>query len=458
MDFVHPPYDSTDTIAAIATPPGEGGIAIIRIAGPCALEIASRLFSGPVLTYQSHTAHYGKVLDLKAERVDTALLLVMHAPRSYTGEDTVEIHCHGGSLIAQRVLETTLAAGARPARPGEFTLRAFMNGKIDLSQAEAVQTVIGAKNQLALDTAQTQLEGRLSERVLHLQTQLTQLAAVIEAWIDFPEEGLEFMSMDTLIGELEQIQSTIQSYANTFHEGKRIQTGISLCLIGPPNAGKSSLMNALLGSERAIVTPLPGTTRDLIEEDLFLGPLHFRLMDTAGIHQAQEMIEQEGIRRSIKARDAADLLLLVLDASAPLSQDIHDLIASCPPQKSLLVWNKIDLACSDEKPLLFPHTVCVSARTRAGLDTLKEAIHKLLWSHGPPSKEEVVITSSRHHFALKEADTALGALIVALQTGVSAEFAASDMRAALNALGRIIGTNVTEDILSSIFSQFCVGK
>jgi tRNA modification GTPase len=458
MDFIHPPYDSTDTIAAIATPPGEGGVAIIRISGQRALEIASRLFSGPVRSYQSHTAHFGRVIDAQAQTVDEALLLPMHAPRSYTGEDTVEIHCHGGSLIAQRVLETALSAGARPARPGEFTFRAFMNGKIDLSQAEAVQTVIGAKSQLALDTAQHQLQGRLSERVLHLQTELTNLAAVLEAWVDFPEEGLEFMTMEALIKELEHILSMIQSYAETFHEGKRIHSGISLCLIGPPNAGKSSLMNALLGSERAIVTAIPGTTRDLIEEDMRLGALHFRLIDTAGIRSAEEIIEQEGIRRSREALRAADVILLVLDASAPLSSEAEELVASCPREKSLLVWNKIDLTCTDERPFLFPHTACVSAREKIGLDALKEEIDKLVWSKGPPSKEEIVITSSRHHSALKEAEAALSSLIRSLQTEVSAEFAASDMRAALNALGSIIGTNITEDILSAIFSKFCVGK
>lgn len=457
MEYVHLPYQSHETVAAIATPPGEGGVAIVRISGKEALDVAAKIFSGPIHSYKTHTAHFGKVLNLQGEVVDEALVLVMLGSRSYTGEDTVEIHCHGGSLITQRVLEVVLQAGARAAKPGEFTFKAFINGKLDLSQAEAVQQLIGAKNTLAMQTAKQQLEGRLSEEVRALQRALTEIAAVLEAWVDFPEEDLEFMTIESILHTLLGIKKRICRLKDTFHEGKIISHGISLCLIGPPNAGKSSLMNALLGKERAIVTSIPGTTRDLLEEEMKLGNLHFRLIDTAGIRPTEETIEQEGIRRSKIAMDDADLILLVLDATRPSCQEGELLLASCPKEKTVLVWNKIDLQTPPDRED-FPFSTSISAKEKIGLDHLREKIDQILWHRGPPSKEEVVITSSRHHFALAQALESIEALIKALETGVSAEFAASDMRAALSALGTILGTNITEEILSAIFSKFCVGK
>ncbi len=454
MDFVHRPYQPGETIAAIATPPGEGGVAIVRISGNDAIAVAEKIFSGPVRSYKTHTAHFGKVIDAEGNVVDEALVLAMLAPKSYTGEDTIEIHCHGGSLITRKVLETILEAGARAAQPGEFTFKAFINGKLDLAQAEAVQQLIGAKNELALQMAETQLQGKLSLCICSFQKQLVDIAAILEAWVDFPEEDLEFASMEEVIEQLNQVLESMQRLAETFHDGKIASHGISLCLAGPPNVGKSSLMNALLGKERAIVTNIPGTTRDLIEEEMRLGLLHFRLIDTAGIRETDEIVEREGIRRSKQAMQKADLILLVLDASRGICNESEELIAIAPKEKTLLIWNKVDLA----EPPFREDSVRVSAKEGTGLNELRQQIDKLLWRKGPPCKEEVFITSARHHQALMAAIGALNALIEGLKTKISPEFLASDMRKTLSELGTIIGANITEDVLSAIFSKFCIGK
>ncbi len=458
MEYTHRAYEPGETIAAIATPPGEGGVAIIRISGRDALSVAEKVFSGPIRSYKTHTAHFGKILTLSKQIIDEALVLVMLGTRSYTGEDTVEIHCHGGSLITRHVLDAILQAGARAAMPGEFTFKAFINGKLDLAQAEAVQQLIGAKSDLAMQIAGNQLQGKMSTQILSFQKKLVDIAAILEAWVDFPEEDLEFASMEEVIQSLLEIKNQIQALSDTFHNGKIASTGIALCLVGPPNVGKSSLMNALLGKERAIVTDIPGTTRDLLEEDMKLGNLNFRLMDTAGIRQTDEIIEQEGIRRSKAAMDLADLILLVLDASHGVCAQSAELIATVPKEKTLLVWNKIDLPHCPPISLDFPFTASVSARKGIGFDQLYDQIDKLIWQKGPPTKEEIIITSHRHHQALSQASFALHTLIQGLQSGVSPEFISSDMRQVLTELGTIIGMNVTEDILSAIFSKFCIGK
>jgi tRNA modification GTPase len=458
MEYIHRAYIPGETIAAIATPPGEGGVAIIRICGHDALTVAEKVFSGPIRSYQTHTAHFGKILDQERNTVDEVLVLVMLKPRSYTGEDTVEIHCHGGSLVTKRVLETVLKAGARAAQPGEFTFKGFINGKLDLAQAEAVQALIGAKNDLAARMAGQQLQGKLSKYIASFQHQLTDIAAILEAWVDFPEEDLEFATIEEVIAALQSIQQQMQAFAETFEDGKMVSHGITLCLAGPPNVGKSSLMNALLGKERAIVTDIPGTTRDLIEEELKLGPLHFRLIDTAGIRETDEKIEQEGIRRSRQAMQQADLILLVLDASREICHEAEYLLSSAPKNTTLVIWNKIDLPEAQSPPAHLSHAVQVSAQTGQGLDSLRQSIDSLIWRQGPPAKDEVVITHLRHYQALTQAITALQALIDGLKTGTSPEFLSSDMFKALRELGTILGTNVTEDILTAIFSKFCIGK
>lgn len=455
MEFTQMPYRPGETIAAIASPPGDGGVAVIRITGNEALQVAGKIFSGDPSNYASHTAHYGNVIDRDGVRIDDVLLMPMLGKRSYAGEDTVEIFCHGGALITRRVLDRVLEAGARQALPGEFTFKAFVNGKLDLAQAEAVQELIGARNEKALQAAEKQLEGALSTKVRGFQEQLTLLAAILEAWVDFPDEGLEFISMAEIIRQLEALRDEMQDLVESFHDGKILHDGLSLCLIGAPNVGKSSLMNALLDKERAIVSAIAGTTRDLLEDQMRLAGLNFKVLDTAGIRETEEEIEQEGIRRSKKAMTEADLVLLVLDVQHP---DLPTFWQELPQEKTIVVWNKCDLSQPATQALSFPHVCAVSALKRTGLKELKLEIERVIWKKGPPSKEEVIVTNVRHHEALKDAVKAVQAVIDGLKSGVSPEFIALEMREALFALGKVIGTNVSEDILSSIFSTFCIGK
>lgn len=457
-EFVHRPYEKGQTIAAIATPPGEGGIGIIRISGSRAVEIADAVFSGNVPSYKTHTLHFGKVCNEHDEVVDEVLLAVMRGPHSFTGEDVVEIHCHGGRLITKNVLEAVVKAGALPALPGEFSFQAFQNGKVDLAQAEAIQEVIGAKNETALRLAEQQLSGLLSKTITSFQKQLTEIAAILEAWVDFPEEGIEFASKEELISSLDAVIVEMDGLISTYSHGKIAHDGLSLCLAGPPNVGKSSLMNRLLRKERAIVTDIAGTTRDLLEDDLRFGDLHFRLIDTAGIRDSNERIEQEGIVRSKKTMGEADIVLLVLDASVPLDAASKDLLDAADPSKTLLVWNKMDLPRDHtlSSPLL--HAVTLSAKTGEGIAMLQEVISKMVWNGAMPSKEELVISNVRHEQALVQARNALHAVKEGLAQDISPEFLSADMRAALVELGTIIGTNISEEILSSIFSKFCIGK
>ncbi len=459
MEFVHPSYSHEETIAAIATAPGEGGVAMVRISGACAIDVAALCFSGPVHQYKSHTAHFGKICDANGTIVDEVLLLVMLAPRSYTGENTVEIHCHGGRLITRRVFETILAAGAQAAAPGEFTLRAFLNGKIDLAQAEAVQALIGAKNEMALDASANQLQGKLSRSIAQFQQALTQTAAILEAWVDFPEEDLEFASAQQICDDLEIICVQMENLATSFHNGRLVHDGVALCLVGSPNVGKSSLMNALLDKDRAIVSPYAGTTRDVLEDHMRLNGLNIKISDTAGIRETAEIIEQEGIRRSKQAMQTADLILLVLDIQAGLTSSDQELLQLVPKDKTIIVWNKNDLAHLSPPDLdHFPATITISAKDGTGLAKLHKIIDDILWQAHPPAKDEVMITNIRHHEALVKAALAARAVQNGLLNNTSPEFLTFDMRQALSELGQILGTNITEDILSAIFSKFCIGK
>lgn len=450
-------YDRSDTIAAIATPPGEGGVAIVRISGGLAIDIASRLFSGPVAQYESHTAHLGSVLDGEGRVVDEVLLLLLKGRRSFTGEDTVELQCHGGAVVSRRVLEVVLGAGARLALPGEFTYRAFMSGRIDLAQAEAIQELVHAKNEWAVASAADHLRGSLSQRLRALQTDLTEVAAIFEAWVDFPEEGLEFASPEEIESRLKRAIEKMEALIGSFHDGRIVAEGLSLCLVGRPNVGKSSLMNGLLERDRAIVTAIPGTTRDLLEESLRINGLNVRLIDTAGMRETEEVVEAEGIRRSQRALEEADLILLVLDSSTTLSEEDWRVIDQVKGRQAIAIWNKCDLGEGGRVELALP-SVSVSALTGGGIDLLREEIGRHIWSGGKPGRDQLVVTNLRHKEGLVLASQSCKAVLTGLAQAVSPEFLCLDMRSALTSLGQILGSDVTEEVLGAIFSRFCIGK
>ena len=452
QEFIHRP-NQHDTIAALATPPGIGGIAIVRICGKDAINITNRLLKKDLHEQPSHAARLHTLYTPSHTTIDQALILVMHPPRSFTGEETVEIQCHGGHLVARRILEVLLHEGVRPAGPGEFSFRAFLNGKIDLAQAEAIQDLIGARNEAALRVAEDHLEGKLSLQIRDFQRRATDLSALFEAWVDFPEDDLGFTSFEEAILDLQSLANDIQKLIETFHSGKVIHDGVALCILGAPNVGKSSLMNALLGKDRAIVSPIAGTTRDVIEEDLHLNGILCRLIDTAGIR------ETEGVRRSRVAMTRADVIVVVLDASRPLDEEMLLPIQEAPPAKTVLVWNKIDTSSSSSLPSFeHQHVVQASAKTGEGLDALMKAIDAVIWSAGTPRRDEVMISNLRHKEALERAHEALQRVIQGLEQSLSPEFITIEMREVLMGLGAIIGTNITEDILDSIFSRFCIGK
>lgn len=451
--------NANDTIAAIATAPGEGGVAIVRISGAEAIRVASALFSGPVDQYKTHTAHYGKVRDLEGRHVDDVLLLVMKGPRSYTGEDVVELHCHGGKLITKKVLQTALAAGARLALPGEFSQRAVLNGKIDLVQAEAVQALIGAKNEKALAIAEQHLEGRLSREIHRFKAILLEVGAILEASVDFPEEGLEFATPAEINTTLQLLRNEIEHLINTFERGKIAHQGASLGLVGRPNVGKSSLMNLLLNHERAIVSAVPGTTRDLIEDDLHLNGMHFKLKDSAGIRDNPDPIEEQGILRAKALFHQADLLLMVLSAEEGVTPEDLQILEQLPQEKTIVIWNKVDLVPGPALPDVAPFfTVRMSVKHALGVEALAQAVDQVLWRGHESSADELMITQIRHFEGLRDAHTAISAVVDGLSEQRSPEFLTSDLRASIRALNRIIGGDLTEDLLSTIFSKFCLGK
>ncbi len=457
MKFVHTSTSTKETIGALATPPGVGGIAIVRVSGGNAIGSVSLLLKKSIDNQPTHSVLLRTLYAPSGEVLDRALLLIMRAPRSFTGEDVVEIHCHGGMLVARRILEALALVGVRPANPGEFSLRAFLHGKIDLAQAEAIQDLIGAKNEEALRVAEDQLEGRLSTRILDFQKRATDLAALFEAWVDFPEDDLGFCSFEEALSDLRALYSDVDRLVSTFQSGKMINQGIALCILGAPNVGKSSLMNALLGKDRAIVSPIAGTTRDTLEDDLHMGGLHYRLIDTAGIRETDELIESEGVKRSRQYINKADVILVVLDATRPHDEEMRALLEEVPAQKSIIVWNKIDIAISQIPHIREPQ-VCLSAMTGDGVEQLFQTVESLVFGVGTRRRDEVMITNVRHHEALIRAKEALSAVINGLQAGLSPEFIALEMRDVLRHFGLIVGTDITEDILNSIFSRFCIGK
>ncbi|HXD00663.1 MAG TPA: tRNA uridine-5-carboxymethylaminomethyl(34) synthesis GTPase MnmE [Verrucomicrobiae bacterium] len=453
-----------DTIAAIATPLGEGGLGVIRISGPRALAVADGCFvpAGKSACKPSaastHTLHYGRI-ERQGRQIDEVMLAVMRAPRSLTREDVVEITCHGGLLAAKAVLDAVLGNGARLAQPGEFTRRAFLNGRIDLTQAEAVADLIHARTELALAAANEQLAGRLSERVNQLRDEFIKTLAHVEAHIDFPDEDIAPDTRRQLIERLERGVEFMDELLRTANEGRILRRGIRAAIIGRPNAGKSSLLNQLLGQNRAIVSPIPGTTRDTVEETANIRGLPVVFVDTAGLREAGDDIEAEGIRRSREALDRAELVLQVLDGSEPLTAEDERYLAEFAGKKRILVRNKIDLPGRLALPeAITAQVVDVCCLSGKGIEALKDAIKQVVWSGEIRAEMLEVMINSRHQEALGRARAAALQTVEALRAERTLELVAMDLRIATNAIGEIVGKTTTEDLLDSIFSQFCIGK
>jgi len=454
-----------DTIAAIATPPGEGGIAIIRISGADAENIATKIFAraqGKNGKLTSHRLYHGEIHDPKSNcMVDDVLLTVMRKPRSYTGEDVVEIHCHGGAFLSRKILGLALSQGARQAEPGEFTKRAFLNGKMDLSQAEAVLDLIRARTDKASELALTQARGELSKWVHGLREELLDIMVQVEAAIDFPEEEIELLKRSDVIRKISGLRSEIVDIIRTYEWGRLFREGAKVCICGRPNVGKSSLLNALLGQERVIVTPVPGTTRDVIEEAINLDGLPVVLWDTAGLRETDDQIEQMGVNLSRQYLEKADALIVVLDGSTRLTQDDEVLLRNVEARKVLIAVNKDDLpqTLSPEDLSRFSDSrtiVRVSAKSGEGINVLQKKLRDLVIDC--EREPAMVLTNLRHRNALLRGEAALRHAETTLGEGYGAEFVAVDLNETRDALGEIIGTVSNEDILEHIFNNFCIGK
>ena len=451
---------TTDTIAAIASPFGEGAIALLRLSGPDALVVARRVCAGQrdLANFPARRQRLLRVLDREGRPLDEALVSVHRAPASYTGEDVVEISCHGGILVTRRVLETLLAAGARAAEPGEFTQRAFLNGRMDLTQAEAVMDLIRAQTDLAIRAAGEQLEGRLGQRINALREDLLSLVAHVEAFIDFPDEDIGPDTGAALLARADALLAALDALLATAGQGRILREGVQTVIYGEPNVGKSSLLNLLLGEERAIVSATPGTTRDTIEESLNVRGLPLRLTDTAGLRASDDPLENAGMERSRRSLARADLALQVVDGSQPpAGAAVHIMEKTPDALVEILVLNKADLGVH---PGWAEHgsAVPVSCRTGEGLESLTELIYRRITSGQLSWSESAVAINARHQACLRRARAALLTARGALREGASPEFIALDLRGSLDAVGEVVGQVDTEDILGRIFSTFCIGK
>ncbi|NWF76971.1 MAG: tRNA uridine-5-carboxymethylaminomethyl(34) synthesis GTPase MnmE [Nitrospirae bacterium] len=459
-----------DTIAAISTPLGEGGIGIIRLSGKDAIPIADKIFCSiknkSLKDSSSYKLFYGHIIEpATGQIIDEVIVTVMKAPYSYTREDIVEINCHGGMIPLKKTLEIVLKEGARISDPGEFTKRAFLNGRIDLSQAEAVLDLIRAKTDESRKIAIEQMQGGLSTRIKSLQDKLIEICTHVEAFIDFPEDDIEITSKQELFNSIKAVYDKLQELLKTYDEARFFREGLSTAIIGRPNVGKSSLLNALLQKDRAIVTDIPGTTRDVIEEYLNIKGLPLRIMDTAGIRDVEDIAEKEGVKRSLRSIENADLIIAIFDLSEPLRDEDFEVFEKIKNKNSIIVLNKCDLpAAIDQKSIssIMPHTTSFVLRISAirgdGLEELKEKIVESCLKDWKEAREGVVICNLRHKVAIENACESLDGAMNALTKEQPLEILALELRDALDKLGEIIGAVTTEDILNKIFNDFCIGK
>ena len=456
-----------DTIAAISTPPGEGAISIVRMSGEQAVTIAAKLFKAKVdlNTVASHTINYGHLFEPDTNQlVDEVMVSVLRAPRTFTREDVIEINCHGGIVVVNQILQLLLRHGARLAEPGEFTKRAFLNGRMDLSQAEAVMDLIRAKTDKAMNVALNQLDGNLSHLIRALRQEILETLAQVEVNIDYPEyDDVEEMTTRLLVEKATHVQAQINALLATAQQGKILREGLNTAIIGRPNVGKSSLLNHLLREEKAIVTDIAGTTRDVIEEYVNVRGVPLKLIDTAGIRETEDVVEKIGVERSRKALSEADLILLVLNQSEPLSEEDRQLIASTEGSKRIVLLNKTDLPTQLDREelqaaLSGDAMFAVSVLNNDGLDQLEQAIADLFFGGQTTDKDASYLSNTRHIALLENASQSLSEVMEGIEAGMPVDLVQMDMTRCWDYLGEVVGDSVQDEIITQLFSQFCLGK
>lgn len=453
----------SETIAAISTPNAVGGISVIRVSGPDAITVSERVFEGvsgkKLSSMKGYTAAYGKVYDREGE-IDSAVALVYHGPKSYTGEDVVELSCHGGMIVTRRLLRSLLDAGARLAEPGEFTKRAFLNGKMSLTQAESVLDLINSQSEQAARCAVTALDGALYQKIKGIREDLVAQTAHITAWIDFPEEDVDSVKLSQLKDGLMKIHQDIRKLIKTFDIGKVIHMGVNTAIVGRPNVGKSTLMNLLAGCEKSIVTDMAGTTRDVVEETVNLGDVVLRLADTAGIHRTTNAVELAGIERAKKRIEQADLVLLVLDASQPLDEQDLELMRIVRMKPSVVVLNKADLGVKIDEEYIkrdFQHSVVISAREQVSIQTLNDAVARLMHLTDFDTTQPI-LANERQRACACAALTQVESALDALSFGMTLDAVNISIEDAVQSLLELTGESVSDVVVDEVFSKFCVGK
>lgn len=457
-----------DTIAAISTPPGEGAISIVRLSGDQAVALADKVYrcgKKSLLEVPSHTIHYGHITDPKNEQIiDEVMVSVMLAPKTFTREDVVEINCHGGIVVVNQILQLLLREGARLAEPGEFTKRAFLNGRVDLSQAEAVMDLIRAKTDKAMGLALNQLDGNLSSLIRSLRQEILETLAQVEVNIDYPEyDDVEELTTRLLLEKATMIQQRIQALLATSKQGKVLREGLSTAIIGRPNVGKSSLLNHLLREEKAIVTDIAGTTRDVIEEYVNVRGVPLKLIDTAGIRETEDLVEQIGVERSRKALSESDLILLVLNQSEPLTREDEQLLEATKGLKRIVLLNKTDLPQKLEKEepdqwLEDEPVFAVSVAKNDGLDQLETAIADLFFGGQTGERDATYVSNTRHIALLEKASISLAEVVAGIEAGMPVDLVQIDMTRCWDYLGEVVGDSVQDELITQLFSQFCLGK